>query len=66
MPPELKAQVEEAARASNRSINAEIVHRLEGSFRPMEHADIIEAMRKLIERSDRERAALFRPRGIKG
>lgn len=32
LPADLKARVEEAARAANRSINAEIVQRLEGSF----------------------------------
>ncbi|MDV6226314.1 Arc family DNA-binding protein [Nitratireductor aquimarinus] len=32
MQPDLKAQVEEAARANNRSLNAEIVSRLERSF----------------------------------
>lgn len=32
MPPELRTQVEEAAKESGRSLNAEIVHRLEESF----------------------------------
>lgn len=32
MQPDLKARVEEASRANNRSLNAEIVDRLEGSF----------------------------------
>lgn len=31
--PELKRQVEEAAKANGRSLNAEITHRLEASFR---------------------------------
>lgn len=32
MPSELKARIEDGARANNRSINAEIVHRLDASF----------------------------------
>lgn len=32
MPPALRAQVEQAAKASRRSLNAELVHRLESSF----------------------------------
>lgn len=32
MPPELRDQVEESAKANGRSMNAEIVHRLEQSF----------------------------------
>ena len=34
MPPSLKARVEEAARGSGRSINAELLHRIERSFQP--------------------------------
>jgi len=32
MPPELRAQVEQAAKAAHRSLNAEIVIRLEATF----------------------------------
>lgn len=32
MPPELRAQVEQAAKAAHRSLNAEIVIRLESTF----------------------------------
>lgn len=32
MQPELKARIQTAAEANNRSMNAEIVHRLEASF----------------------------------
>lgn len=34
MPPELRDQIEEAAKSNNRSMNAEIVSRLEQSFSP--------------------------------
>lgn len=40
LPPELKARVEEAARAAGRSINAEIVQRLQASFVPRPHAPV--------------------------
>ena len=38
--PELKARVEEAARAAGRSTNAEVVHRLQMSFVPRPHAPV--------------------------
>jgi hypothetical protein len=40
LPPELKARVEDAARAAGRSINAEIVQRLQASFVPRPHQPV--------------------------
>lgn len=59
IPPELKAQVEEAARAANRSMNAEIIHRLEVSFappKPVAYADVLAGIEALIEQSKRDAA----------
>lgn len=39
----LKMQLEEAAKASGRSMNAEIVQRLEASFEPRSISDIVDA-----------------------
>jgi hypothetical protein len=39
MPPELKAKIEEAAKANNRSMNSELVERLQRSFEPQSDND---------------------------
>ena len=49
LPPELKAQVEEAARAAGRSINTEIVQRLEASFAAPQSALTEARLRALLE-----------------
>jgi hypothetical protein len=42
LPAELKAKIDEQAHAAGRSINAEIVQRLEGSFEPPPDLDRLE------------------------
>lgn len=49
LPPDLKARVEDAARAAGRSINAEIVQRLEASFAAPQAAMTEERLRALLE-----------------
>ncbi|MEM1397025.1 MAG: Arc family DNA-binding protein [Pseudomonadota bacterium] len=39
IPKDLKEHIEEVARLNKRSMTAEIIDRLENSFRPMEHYD---------------------------
>ena len=41
MPPELKDKVEKAAKTAGRSINAEIIHRLQQSFELEQQSEII-------------------------
>ncbi|MBU3825182.1 MAG: Arc family DNA-binding protein [Candidatus Oceanisphaera merdipullorum] len=41
MPPELKDKVEKAAKTAGRSINAEIIHRLQQSFEAEQQPEII-------------------------
>lgn len=58
MQPDLKAKVEDAARANNRSLNAEIIARLEESLDGNEHvwstindvAETLEKVQKTLER----------------
>lgn len=38
MPPDLRDQLEESARQGSRSLNAEIIHRLQSTFTPLESA----------------------------
>lgn len=42
MPPELKQQIQESAKEHNRSMNAEIIHRLEQSFESHQFEDTVE------------------------
>lgn len=61
MQPELKAKVEEAARGSERSMNAEIVARLQDSFQPESTSDLrnkIIAMERYIDTLERMREAM--------
>lgn len=58
MQPDLKAKVEDAARSNNRSLNAEIIARLEESLDGSEHvwgainnvAETLEKVQKTLER----------------
>lgn len=51
MPPELKEKLFESAKNHTRSLNAEIVHRLEQSFENQENSDIAQ-LKQQIERMD--------------
>jgi len=51
VPPELRKRLEEAARDGGRSLNAEIVARLEQSFEPRESAIVIEDLEALLTRA---------------
>lgn len=55
MQPDLKAKVEEAARTNNRSLNSEIVARLEYSFQPefMKDANLSAAMQAVFSTMQR-------------
>lgn len=64
MPPELKERVQAAAEANNRSMNAEIVSRLEATFlaetegQGMTEKEILAASRAFIDDIERRIAAL--------
>jgi hypothetical protein len=59
MPPDLKARVEEAARANNRSMNAEILARLEGSLSGLADASAEnERLRAILSAREAEIASL--------
>lgn len=65
--PELRARVEEAARQSKRSMNAEIVARLEASFSDMlssdeDFSDVITEIDKLKSRLIQKRTAAEKTR----
>lgn len=49
MPPELKARVQAAAKANNRSMNAEIVALLEEKFPPPRQESVVDLVERLIE-----------------
>ena len=51
LPPELKEKIQESAKQLNRSMNADIVARLEQSFEHQENSDITQ-LKQQIERMD--------------
>lgn len=56
LPPELKAKLAHAAIDTNRSVNGEILARLERSFEPDPLAEIAELLRSLASLDEADRA----------
>jgi hypothetical protein len=59
MRPELKRRMEEAAKTNNRSLNSEIIARLEQSFQE-NHEERLKALEKTVVRLENENSALSR------
>jgi hypothetical protein len=58
MLPDLKEKIENAAAKSGRSLNAEIVHRLESSLEPPTHGNVFGVAMSLSD-EDRQKAAIL-------